>query len=241
MIVAFVATLSSKSQERIDSKPATLSYKSKEIKSAQYWNKSSKTGQWESRKNSKLVYLGEGVAVDNFNTMFIGEYHARRYLFLDFFEYRWRYPNLKMEWTIYEAIMAALLSDEDYTRLSNLSAGESLMIAPRFYHKMLKGNREYSFPFFLSLGETELSSSETLYNSYKRTDGEDYAERQWKENYPLIHFAVFKRVVDADGTDVVRFVLYPHALSELIDDSYFEVDYEVFRNLFTEDRKQIYK
>lgn len=67
------------------------------------------------------------------------------------------------------------------------------------------------------------SSSETMYKSYARTNGEDYAERYWKSEYPLLYFIVLKRVVGSDGRDVVRFLLYPHAMSELIESCYFEV------------------
>ena len=243
LFAIIIAIFDCESQERINSEPASLSYKSKEIKAAQYWQKSSKTGQWESRKNSTFVYLGEGVFVDNFNHLFIGEYKGIRYLFMDYYNYKWRYPALQTEWTIYRTMIAAQLSDNDYNSLLELAPGETLSLSPHFYHDMFKGHPEYSFPFFLSLGETVRSASETLYQSYKNDDnyGEDYAERKWKDDYPLIHFAVFKRVIGSDGTDAVRFVLYPHALGELIDNAYFEVNYDVFRNLFTEDRKRNYK
>lgn len=241
VFMAVIASLNSQAQDRIDSKPNSLSYKSKEITAALYWQESSKTGKWESRKNTKLIYLGEGVAVDNFNSIFIGEYQEQRYLFLDFRKYSWRYPELKLDWMYSRTIMAALLSNEDYSRLSSISAGETLTITPRFYHDMFKGHAEYSFPFFLSLGETLRSSSETLYASNKKAYREDYAEREWKKDYPTINFIILKRVVGSDGRDVVRFVLYPHALGELIDSAYFEVDYAVYRNLFTKDKKQSYK
>ena len=55
-------------QDRNNAAPAQLATKSKEIKSALYWQQDRKTGKWESRKNTTLVYLGEGVAVDNFNS-----------------------------------------------------------------------------------------------------------------------------------------------------------------------------
>lgn len=241
VFIAIVTSLNCEAQDRIDSQPATLSYKSKEITAVPYWQENSKTGRWESRKNTKLIYLGEGVAIDNFNSLFIGEYGGKRYLFVDFCKYSWRYPELQLEWMYSRTIMAALLSDEDYNRLSSVAAGETITIMPRFYHDMFKGHAEYSFPFFLSLGETLRSSSETLYQSNKKTYGEDYAERQWKEVYSPIYFMVLKRVNGSDGRDVVRFSLYPKALPELIDYSYFEVENSAYRNLFTEDKKQCYK
>lgn len=194
-------------QDRNNAAPAQLATKSKEIKSALYWQQDRKTGKWESRKNTTLVYLGEGVAVDNFNSLFIGEYAGRRYLFCDFKEYSWRYPVLQTEWIVSRMIMAALLSEADYSSMSNIEPGQVITITPRFYHKMFKGHAEYSFPFFLSLGETLCSSSETMYKSYARTNGEDYAERYWKSEYPLLYFIVLKRVVGSDGRDVVRFLL----------------------------------
>jgi len=50
-----------------------------------------------------------------------------------------------------------------------------------------------------------------------------------------------KRITDSDGQDVVRFILYPKALPELIDYTYFEVDYSVYKNLLTKDKKVSYK
>lgn len=246
LLIAFwiaVSSFNGIAQERIDSEPARLSYKSKEIKNALYWQKSSKTGRWESRKNTTLVYLGEGIAIDNFNNLFIGEYRGARYLFLDFREYSWRYPAIQTEWIVSRMIMAALLSENQYSQLSSLSPEETVTIIPRFYHKMFKGRPDYSFPFFLSLGETERSAAETLYQSYCNDDnyGKDYAEQKWKEDYPSIYYIVLKRTVSSNGQDVVRFALYPHALPELIDNNYFEVDYSVYRNLFLEDKKKDYK
>lgn len=237
----FITSVSIIAQERINTVPAQLTEKSKEIKLALYWQQDKKTGKWESRKNTTLVYLGEGVAVDNFNSLFIGEYAGRRYLFYDFKEYSWRYPVLQTEWIVSRTIMAALISENDYQRMSNIKTDEIVTITPRFYHKMFKGHAEYSFPFFLSLGETLCSSAETMYKSYARTNGEDYAERYWESEYPLLYFMVLKRVTMDDGRDVVRFVLYPHAASELIDSCYFEVEFAVYKILFTADKKKSYK
>lgn len=228
-------------QDRVDGQQAELSYKSKEIKSALYWHKNSKTEKWESRKNTKLVYLGEGIAVDNFNSLFIGEYAGHRYMFLDYKKYGWRYPALEQEWIWSRTIMQAILTDDDYDRLSNIGVGDTVIIAPRFYQEMFKGNEEYSFPFFVKLGETLRKSAETMYDSYIRTDGKDYAERMRKKDYPYIRFMVLKRVKGSDGKDVIRFNLYPKATPELIDGFYFEIDYSTYRNLFTEDNKTTYK
>lgn len=113
----FIISANSIAQDRINTAPAQLSEKSKEIKSALYWQQDGETGKWESRKNTTLVYLGEGVAVDNFNSLFIGEYAGRRYLFYDFKEYSWRYPVLQIEWIVSRTIMAALISENDYQHM----------------------------------------------------------------------------------------------------------------------------
>lgn len=86
LFMATIVTLIGNAQSRTNSNPAALSYKSKEINSALYWQQSSKTRRWESRKNTKRVYLGEGVAVNNFNSIFIGEYNNKRYLFWTFID-----------------------------------------------------------------------------------------------------------------------------------------------------------
>ena len=64
-LIIATASFNSWAQDRIDNQPAQLSYKSKEIKSALYWHKNSKTGKWENRSNTKLVYLGDGNNVCN--------------------------------------------------------------------------------------------------------------------------------------------------------------------------------
>ena len=87
LFIATIVSLVGNAQSRTNSDPTALSYKSKEIKSALYWQQNSKTGRWESRKNTKRIYLGEGVAIENFNSIFIGEYNNKRYLFLDFYRY----------------------------------------------------------------------------------------------------------------------------------------------------------
>ena len=244
IITTFVAALSiinCMAQDRVDGQPAQLSYKSKEIKSALYWEQNSRTGKWESRKNNKLVYLGEGVVVDNFQSLFIGDYAGHRYLFLDYMKYSWRYPALEKEWIYSRTLMQALLSEEDYRQLSSINTGETVVIMPRFYTEMFKGHREYSFPFFLELGETLRSASETLYKSYEKSYSTDFAERMYIKDYPPITLITVKRVQSSDGSDIVRFRVYPHSMKELIDKFYFEVSYSTYQNLFTEDKKKTYK
>ena len=241
LVAAIITAFNGFSQDRVDKTPEQLSYKSKEVSEALYWSQSSKTGKWESRKNTKLIYLGEGVAIDNFNNLFIGEYKNKRYLFLEYRKYSWRYPNLKQEWIVSRTIMAGLLSDEQYNQMDSLAIGQTLTVIPQFYNSMFKGHAEYSFSMFLSLCETLRSSTETMANSYKSERGDEAAESYWRNEYPLIHYIILKRVSGSNGKDVVRFALYPKAAEELIDNFYFEVEYSVYRNLFTKDKNNKYK
>lgn len=227
-------------QDRIDSAPKQLSYKSKEIKKALYWEKNSSTGKWESRKNSKLVYEGEGIAVDNFLSVFVGDYANNRYIFLDYMKYYWQYPNLKIDWSLSRAIMAALITNDDYNKMDSLSINQVLTITSDFYEFMWKSDREYSFPFFISMNETLRSATSTLADSYER-EVKGAGKRHWSSEYPTIQFITFKRVVDSNGKDVVRFRVYPHAIPDLIDTFYFEIDYSTYRNLFIKAEKNLYK
>ena len=240
-ILSIFFVLPSISQEREDDAPASLSYKSKEITKALYWNKNSESGKWENRKNTKLVYKGEGIKVDNFNSLFVGEYKNRRYLFLDFKKYKWKYPSLEMDWVWYRTIIAASLSDEDYDKMQNLKDGEVLEIKPRFHNEMFKANRDYSFPFFLKLTETLYHSSETIYNIDKKNSGESYAELVWKKENPPITFIVLKKFIDSKGKELIRFSLYPSAFKELINSFYFEIDISTYNNLFTPDKTLKYE
>lgn len=227
------------SQDRIDSEPASLSYKSKEIKKALYWSKNKKTGKWVSRKNTVRPYFGEGIHSDNFNVIFIGDYNGFRYLFLDYWQGQWRYPALEQEWLYYRYLYQALLSKSDYNRMDSLKVGEVLTICPRFYSKMFKG-RDYSFSSCLTSTERLRSASFALYNSYKKEYGESFAKKRWEDDNPLIYYVCFKRTT-SNGNDVVRFRVFPSALSELINSEYFEISYSEYRKLFTSDEKLTYK
>ena len=139
-------------------------------------------------------------------------------------------------------MMAALISEKDYNQMDSLKVGQVLTITPRFYDKMFKGHAEYSFPFFISLCESMRSATETMYNSYKRTNGESYAERYWEKEYPPLTFIVLKRGQDIRREKMLSVSGFtPHAMKELIDTHYFEVEYSVYRNLFKTDKKLTYK
>ena len=202
-------------QSRVDTPAPELSWKSKELNNALYWSQSRKTGKWESRKCSKMIYLGEGINVDNYHGLFLGTLNGETYLFLDKRDYHWRYPALETEWMYSRFIYAALLSEEQLNSLKNLPVGEKVVITPTYVNKMSRAHEEYSFPLFLSLTET-LKGNETN----------------------RVPFITLKRVSD-NGKEVVRFCF--GAVTELIDISYFEVDYDKFNTLFTADNKTTYK
>lgn len=212
--IACLVTFGLAAQSRVNTAPAELTTKSKEVRKALYWEQ--KDGKWHSRKNDKLVYLGEGVHVPNFKALFIGEYAGHRYLFADEFIYRYRYPNLQETWCYYQSVLAFLLSPEDYAAMDALATGQTLRIKTRYVNEMFRGHESYSWPFFLELTET------------MREDGQ------------LQNVIVLKRVND-DGKDVVRFCLYPQAAEELIDAFYFEIPYADYRLLFTPDTKTTFK
>ena len=157
-----------RAQDRVDAAPEQLTSKSQEIKNALFWEQN-KNGKWVSRKNTKRPYLGEGVAVENFNSTFIGTYKNVRYIFVD--EYQ------------------------------------------------VMGSSDYSFPFFLKLTDTLISAG--------------------NEESP--EYAICAKRTMSDGKDVVRFLLAPKCLPELLDLNYFEVTYEEFQKLFIQDKNNTYK
>ena len=59
LFMATIVSLAGNAQSRTNSTPAMLSYKSKEINSALYWQQSSKTGRWESRKTQNAYILAK--------------------------------------------------------------------------------------------------------------------------------------------------------------------------------------
>lgn len=212
------ATVSSQAQDRVDSRPATLSEKSQEITSALFWEQN-KNGKWVSRKNNKKPYLGEGVAVENFNAFFIGTYADVRYLFIDAFGYDWRYPNLEMEWTMWRRMYAFALTEQDYSALRDLRQGETASVLTSSHNNMFMGSNDYSFGFFLCLTETLRSSG----------------------NEEKADYAICAKRTVSEGKDVVRFLIAPKCLPDLLGISYFEVSYDEYQKLFTPDKKNTYK
>lgn len=202
-------------QNREDSPVPELSFKSQSIKKALYWEQ--KNGKWESRKHNKLVYSGEGVDVENFETLFFGVFSGHRYLFLDKHDYYWRYPVTQIEWSRVRTMHMALLSDSDWEALKGIEADNPVVVSSVYRHSMSKAHEEYSFPLFLSVGETmrDLETSKT--------------------GVPIL---IAKRV-KSDVGDVVRFRF--GAVTELIDAAYFEVPYSEWERLFVADKSNSYK
>ncbi len=236
MVVFAALSLVCSAQNRVDSPTPELSFKSQPIKKALYWEEND--GKWESRKNNKLVYLGEGVNVENFEALFTGVFCGKRYLFLDKHDYFWRYPVTRVEWYRARTMHMALISDADWEALRGIDSENAVIVSPRFKHSMSKAHNEYSFPFFIKLGNTMLSSYETMYNSYLSHEGKDAAETYWKKENPQIPFIIVKRVKSEAG-DVVRFRF--GAVTELIDACYFEVPYSEWEKLFAADKSNSYK
>lgn len=223
-------------QNREDSPVPELSFKSQSIKKALYWEQ--KNGKWESRKHNKLVYSGEGVDVENFETLFLGVLSGHRYLFLDKYDFFWRYPVTQVEWSRVRTMHMVLLSDSDWDALKEIGIEKDVIVSPRFWHSMSKAHNEYSFPFFIELGNTKLSSQEVMYNSYLNHEGKDAAEDYWRKESPQTPFITAKRVISKVG-DVVRFRF--GAVTELIDNCYFEVSYSEWQKLFVADKSNSYK
>lgn len=236
LLVFATLSLVCSAQNRVDDPAPELSFKSQSIKKALYWEQNN--GKWESRKNNKLVYLGEGVDVENFEALFIGEFSGHRYLFLDKHDYFWLYPNLQSTWYQTRTMHMALLSDKDFDTFKNLEVGKVFVFAPSFTQSMSKANDNYSFPFFLSLHDNLLSAEETMYNTYLRIEGKPVADAYWRDKYPEVPFMTIKRVASKEG-DVVRFRF--GAVTELIDACYFEVPYSDWMKLFLGDKSNSYK
>ena len=152
-----------------------------------------------------------------FNAIFTGIFRNVRYLFVDAFGYRWRYPNLEMEWMYEKKMYAFELTDSDYSNLQNLNEGETVSVMTKNHNDMFVGHEDYSFPFFLRLTDTLRGTEETT------------------------QYAICAKRTKSNGTDVFRFLIAPTCLPDLIDTNYFEVSYDTFQRLFTQDKKNTYK
>lgn len=92
--------------------------------------------------------------------------------------------------------------------------------------------------------KTDFSASDALYRSYKKTNGEDYAKRKYRQDNPPVYIFAAKRTM-SNGSDVVRFCLFPAYLDfgtpSLIDSFYFEIPYQKYMLLFESDDNLTYK
>lgn len=237
------------SVDRVDKAPASLSYKSKNLTKALYWYQDPSTGKWVKRSNTKLGRFVDGVKVPNFKALFIGDYEGRRYLFIDYYKYRYKYPTLEQDWLAYRTLLQAELTEQDYTQLRDVAVGDTVVVETRSYHDMFKGHEEYSFPLFLELGETLRSTRELLHWSYVESDGDTYGNMRYEREYPLIRVIQLTRVVDSKGNDLIRFNIYPDTMVDILrdkgelsfDDYYFETPYTKYRELFEVDKNKKYR
>ncbi len=240
--IVFLCSLTfSFAQTRNNNVATTLENKSKAISNAKYWYQ--ENGKWKNRSCNKYTFES-GVQSENFNTIFIGEMNSLKYLFIDYWKAKWEYPNLKLNWTYYRQLHSAIITENDYNALKNIQPNEIVNIISLFNFDMFKGNSSYSFPFFLDLMNTSYSSSQTLYNSYKKHEGEEYAKEKYKKENPPQYVFSAKRTFNNDK-DVVRFSVFPVYLEfgkpALIDQFYFEVPYNEFMLLFEADKTTRYK
>jgi hypothetical protein len=222
-------------QDRVNTAPKSLSYKSQEIKTALFWNHNSSTGEWSSQL-AKYDYLGS-----NFRSIFIGEYEECRYLFLDHLKGTYRYPNIKVDYYYYREMVATLLSDEDYEKLKNISQeGEVVIVTSNYQNEASKNT--VSFPTFLNLTETLRSTEEIL------KQGAELLGEKYEEEGPYTPM-IAKRVI-SNGIDVVRFQIPPlstivnsplSSIDKSMEDSYYEIEYSEFQKLFLPDKKVTYK
>ena len=229
------------SQSRKNEKEISLDYKSKEITSAKYWQNSN--GKWKSRSNKKLSYVS-GIQDDNFNSIFIGELDTLKCFFIDYFKGEYRYPHIEKDWRFRRSLFCGIITDNDCNNLKNIQQNQEVNIITNFSNEMYKDHMEYRFSFFLSITKTLYSSSLVVYDSYIKTDGEDYAKRKYKEDYPPKYIFAVKRTMN-EGEDVVRFCVFPAYLDLgkpiLIDSFYFEIPYNKYLELFVSDKNTNYK
>ena len=211
-----------------------------------YWYKDSKNGKWKSRFNADILVAGrQGEQTDNFRSLFIGQLDTLKFLFIDYNKGEYKYPNLEQDWTYYRTIFAALITDTAYDSLKNIGQNEIVNVISDYTYDAYKDNRDYSFSFFLKLGNTLYSAKTALYKLNKKDYGEEYAKSKFRENNPPKYVFAAKRT-NSNGQDVVRFQIFPDygILGEplqSLDDDYFEVPYKEYLSLFTSDHNLKYK
>lgn len=236
-LVCLLGIIDVQAQDRINEAPKSLTYKSKEIKRANYW--SQENGIWERRPNTSRPYL-VGVQSDNFKSIFIGDIDSLKFIFVDYYKAQYKYPNLELDWTYYPKIQACLISTDSYEELKNIQQGQIVGVRSNYYLEMFKSGQEYSFPLFLELVEQLYSSHKLLYKMQLEEMGKDYADNYWREQYPEQYALIAKRVL-SENKDVVRFhcllpILFITKMRPFIESWYFEIPYNEFMKLFEPDK-----
>lgn len=227
-------------QDRVDQPQTILSYKSKEINRALYWEQVD--GKWKSRYNTEIRYQS-GVQCDNFRSMFIGCIDTMRFLFIEYEKGEYLYPNLEMDWRYFKTICAGLIEEPDYDALKAIAPGEQVSVVSHYDNESHK-NTQYSFSRFLNLTRLLYSSARTLYNSYAKEYGTEAAAAYWEKEYPDKFMLAVLRTT-SNGKDVVRFQVFPAYINMGkpvgMDNFYFEISYDEYGKLFQADRKLKHK
>ncbi len=231
-LLIVVSVMTTTAQDRTNATKRQLSWKSKEITSAHYFNYNYKTGKWESHKNASPSYT------NNFNKIFIGEYNGDKYLFLDYWEIGWKYPEIKEGRFYHKRIYQGLLTKKDFEALKNLEFGDIYVFQANIWGTLRKSKqinrlendfgRDYVWAS-TSKESREYSPSSLLYI----TERAPFI----REGVQLI---VVKRTL-SNGQDVIRFRTYPNANKYSIDSAYFEISYDYFQRLFTPSKSVKFK
>lgn len=227
-------------QDRVDQPGTMLSYKSREIKKALYWEQID--GKWKSRYNTEIRFQS-GVQCDNFRSLFIGCIDTMRFLFIEYDKGEYLYPNLEMDWRYFRTICAGLLEEANYEALKAIAPGQQVSVVSHYTNESHK-NAQYSFPGFMDMTRLLYSSARTLYNSYEKEYDTDAAAAYWQKEYPDKFMLAVLRTT-SDGKDVIRFQVFPAYINMGepvgMDKFYFEIPYDEYEKLFQADRKLTHK
>lgn len=225
VFMLIINSIQDRAQDRINSKPLSLSYKSKELRKATYWEQDQ--GKWVSRNNTKIEYQS-GVHSKNFKSIFFGRIDSVSMIFIDYSQGRYKYPNLELEWGYYPEIHSAVIDKDKCSQMKNIQPNQIVSITSRYTNKINKLHPEYNFSLFLDL-------SRTLYET----------DILLKEKHVDLYILSAYRTRNK-GVDVVRFDIFPYPWAVEMGNPeftnwYFEVTYKDFMVLFDEDSKKTYK
>ena len=223
VITLFLVVLYTQAQDRVNSESYYLHSKSKELKNAKFWVKSS-LGKWKSQKNNTLDYNQEDY--DNFLSLYFGitEYRGERKIIFHkiLWKGHYKYPNLNLGWTNRKSIEAFIVSSEQYEKLKNIQHGETVELTSAYLNGRRIDDSSYNKSDFLhklllseykdQLGDRMTNTMETVFVAQRTT---------------------------SEGKDVVRFKFryrgYSHVKREKkieLDNYYFEVPKKDFDKLF---------